>query len=547
MFKLCSLSLFAVVIWLASATAAQSDNPTIAILRFGALPSMDVAEGAVLDLLESYGYLSPEENRILESRRDHQARNINIIWGDAGFDYPTISLMVEDALDQGADVLVTLGTPVTLTAVNTTMDMPDPPTVLFTAVHNPYLAGIAEASCIKPAHVTGSEIETSYEYVFDALLKQNPALATVGTIYDTAEASGVYGVDRIAHLAGGSGISVETAGVNSLSDLRAAADSLVQKGAGAIVLPIDSLTTQGLPIIVTIANENGIPVFHPSLGSIYHGATIGAGYSAFYDNGVRVGIKLAAHLNGDIDIASTAIYVASGEGLGINLDSASAQGVDISAQLMQEADVVLQGGSPVRVSRRVMQRIRQRGVVIPLEDRQAADTALLDSLQCTNEMIAEQQAALDRGWRIAALLRCTHNTGNRRGDPVGRPYSLGKGLLRSIQNAQQCSQPFPAERDACEDCLSLVIFHQLAPARFMAVVHRLADVEESGRVGNALRLLHIVRNDDDGVAGAQLPHQVFDALRSDGVQGGAGLVHQDHIRLDRDGPRDAEPLLLPAR
>ena len=375
--------------------SADDQRPTVAILRFGSLPSTDITEGAVLDLLESYGYLSPEENRILESRRDHQAQNINIIWGDAGFDFPTISLMVEDALDQGADVLVTLGTPVTLTAVNTTIDMPDPPTVLFTAVHNPYLAGIAEASCIKPAHVTGAEIETSYEYVFDALLKQNPALTTVGTIFDTAEASGVYGVDRIADLAGGLGISVETAAASSLADLRAATNSLVQKGANAIVLPINSLTTQGLPIIVTIANENGVPVFHPSLGSIYYGATIGAGYSAFYDNGVRVGIKLAAHLNGDIDIASTAIYVASGEGLGINLDSASAQGVDISAQLMQEADVVLQGGSPVRVSRRVMQRVRQRGVIIPLAERLAADMALLDSLQCTNEMIAEQQAALD--------------------------------------------------------------------------------------------------------------------------------------------------------
>ena len=106
-------------------------------MRFGALPSLDITEGAVLDLLESYGYLTPEENRILEERRNHQGENVNIIWGDAGFDYPTISIMVEDALDQGADVLVTLGTPVTLVAVNTTLGMDDPPAVLFTSVHNP--------------------------------------------------------------------------------------------------------------------------------------------------------------------------------------------------------------------------------------------------------------------------------------------------------------------------------------------------------------------------------------------------------------------------
>jgi len=377
--------------------AADDHRPTVAILRFGALPTLDITEGAVLDLLESYGYLSPEENRILEDRRDHEAEKVNIIWGDAGFDYPTVSIMIEDALDQNADVLVTLGTPVTLVAVKTTLEMDDPPAVLFTTVHNPYLAGIADASCVKPAHVTGSEVETSYEFVFDALRKQNPALSVIGTIYDTSAVSGVYGADRIADLAGEMGILVEVAGVTGLADLRAATDGLVQKGADAIVLPIDNLTTQGLPIIVTIANENGVPVFHPSMGSIYFGATIGAGYSGFYDNGARVGLTLAAHLNGDIDIATTGIFVARGEGLGINLDSASLQGLEIASQLMREADVVLEGGSPVRVSARVMQQIRRRGVIVPLEQRQNADQAFLASLQCTDEMIAEQQAALGAG------------------------------------------------------------------------------------------------------------------------------------------------------
>lgn len=375
--------------------AAQDDTPTIAIMRFGSLPSLEITEGAILDLLESYGFISADENRILEERKDYQGESVNIIWGDAGFDYPTISVMVDDALDHEADVLVTLGTPVTLAAVNATLDLDDPPAVLFTAVHNPYEAGIAEASCIKPANVTGMEIVTSYDYVFETLQKQSPDFAIIGTIFDTAETSGVFGADRIADIAGEMGISVETAGVTGLSDLRAAADSLVQKGAQAIVLPIDSLTTQGLPIIVTIANEGGIPVFHPSLGSIYYGATIGAGYSAFYVNGVNVGRTLAFHLNGDIDIASTAIYVATGRGLGINLDSANLQGVEVSSELIDEADVVMEGGAPTRVSARTLQQIRRRGVIIPHEQRQEADTEFFAALQCTDDMIADQQAALD--------------------------------------------------------------------------------------------------------------------------------------------------------
>ena len=394
MFKYVAI-IFLLALLLAPAALGQTDNPTVAILRFGSLPSLDITEGAVLDLLESYGYISADENRILEERRDHQGENVNIIWGDAGFDFPTIAIMVENALDQGADVLATIGASVTLGAVNATLDMEDPPVVLFTGVHNPYRAGIADAACIKPDHVTGTEIVTSYRAVIDLLQTQDPDIRVIGTIYNTSEASGVYGVDSIVEIAGERGLSVEASGVASLPDLRAAADSLVQKGAEAIVLPIDHLTTQGLPIIVTIANENGVPVFHPSGGSVYFGVTIGAGYTRFYQSGVNVGIMLAAYLDGDIDTASTGIHIASGLGLGVNLDSAAAQGVEIADELMQEADIVMEGGRPARRSPAIMQAIRQRGVVVPREERQEADMAFLANLQCTEEVIAEQQAALD--------------------------------------------------------------------------------------------------------------------------------------------------------
>ncbi len=389
------LTICLALLWVFPAAGQDNDKPTIAILRFGSLASLDIAEGAILDLLESYDFISADENRILEERRDYQGEHVNIIWGDAGFDFPTISVMLDDALDHEADVLVTLGTPVTLAAVKATLDLDAPPAVLFTAVHNPFEAGIAAAACIKPAHVTGMEIVTSYDFVFEKLQEQDPDLAVIGTIFDTAEASGVYGVDRIRDIAGEMGISVETAGVTSLGDLRPAAAGLVQKGAQAIVLPIDSLTTQGLPIIVAIANENGIPIFHPSLGSIYYGATIGAGYSSFYQNGVNVGRTLAFHLNGDIDIATTGIHVATGRGLGVNLDSANLQGLEVSDELLNAADVVLEGGVPTRVSIRTLQRIQQRGVVIPQERRLEADREFFASLQCSPEMIAEQQAQLE--------------------------------------------------------------------------------------------------------------------------------------------------------
>ncbi len=260
--------------------------------------------------------------------------------------------MIERALDAGADVLITFGTPVTLSAVNLTLDMEEPPPVLFSGVQYPYEAGIASSACIKPAYVTGTEIITSYEFVFEALLEQDPDMERIGIIHSTTEASGTQGAAEIAAIAAAQEIVADTVGVVSVSDLRPAANALVNDGAQAILLPVDSITTQGLPIVVTVANENGIPVFYPSLG---------AGYSRYYETGLSVGVLLANYLNGDLDVATTAINIATGKGIGINMDSADEQGVAVAESLMQRADAVYRAGRTVSASPALRQAIARRG------------------------------------------------------------------------------------------------------------------------------------------------------------------------------------------
>ena len=145
------------------AALAQNDNPTVAILRFGPLPTVANAESAILDALESYGFINEMDNRVLETRVDHAAENVNIIWGDAGFDLANAGLIVENALDAGADVLVTIAAQPTISAIAATAEMDEPTPIIFVAVSEPYGLGIAESACEKPEHVTGSRTTPSYE------------------------------------------------------------------------------------------------------------------------------------------------------------------------------------------------------------------------------------------------------------------------------------------------------------------------------------------------------------------------------------------------
>lgn len=381
-----------------SAAQAQ-DSPTIAILRFGDLPTYDVTEGALLDVLESYGFLSAEEKESALTRQDLEGENIHIVFGSANFDLPTASLMLENALDYEPDALVTLTTTVTQMAVNATSDMEEPPAVLFTSVYNPYEAGLAQSPCLKPDHVTGAVSTTPYQDILFLMLRHYPEIKTIGTLYDSAEAAGAAGAEEIKQIGEALGLTVLDAAVAGVDEVLLAAEGLINRGsdAFAFVMPIDlRMDATGLPLVINLGSEYGIPVFHPALFSIESGATVSFGFYNYYAQGENLGRILAAYLNGDIDIATTAILEQSSEAIGVNLDAAADQGVEIAPEILEEADAVIADGETM-LSKRVQHEMRTDDVV-PLEERQADDEgflAFLESQSCTPERVAEEQAALE--------------------------------------------------------------------------------------------------------------------------------------------------------
>ncbi|MCY4072129.1 MAG: ABC transporter substrate binding protein [Chloroflexi bacterium] len=150
-------------------------------------------EYAILDILQVYEWISADERALLSGRQDYQGEKASIIWGDANYDLITVNLMIDEAFDKGVDILVTLSTPVTQVAVNTTLDQDAPTPVLFSAVFEAFRAGIADAHCIKPDHVTGSQNAPPYDEALRLFLLQNPDMKRVGTIYSLTDGSGTAG------------------------------------------------------------------------------------------------------------------------------------------------------------------------------------------------------------------------------------------------------------------------------------------------------------------------------------------------------------------
>ena len=375
--------------------ARADDKPTVAILRFGPLQTFDTTEGAILDVLESYGFINSEENAFLHTRQDLEGERINIFWGSANFDLSTANLMIQEALDREPDVIVTVTTTVTQLALNQTSRMADPPAALFTSVYNPYESGIIDAPCIKPEHVTGSISVGPYEDIMTIMVTQQPEVETIGTIFNSGESAGIVGAEIIQQIGEELGLTVLARAVTNLSEVNLAALALLDNDIDAFFMPIDLRTgAAGLPIIVNHASEFGVPVYHPILFAVYYGATVSAGFYHYYAQGENVGIMVAAYLNGEIDLATTGVNEQSGAAIGVNVEVANRQGIELTEEILDQADVLVSADNP-RMSERVRQELTTQGAVLPLVDRLEADKIFLANLNCTPERIAEEQAALE--------------------------------------------------------------------------------------------------------------------------------------------------------
>lgn len=418
------LSLLVLFVFLLVPAAAQDeaeDEMKVAIFNYANSFTYIGAEGAILDMLSALNLLDGSDFPYSEDSVEHISmlmetylasrqyvspgiayRENLLLFYVPDADAATLNLMAEQLLDGEPDVIVVFSTPLTQAILNLTQNMDDPPPVFFAAVYDPYESGLADAPCIKPDNVTGVMAVNPYEDIVPLLVKQDPDIQTVGVIFNSSFASGLQGANDIQRIAEGLGLTVEMASVTAIADMRLAAEGLVSKGVEAIIMPDDMVSQSGLQLVVNATLDDQIPVYYSSNDALRFGATVSAGFYEYYRQGEAVGVMLAAYLNGELDIAKTAITQVGSENsmvYGVNTAMAETQGIEISQEMMDDVGFIATEMSgttdPTSTSERVTAEIMQVFAPFSLEERLEANAAFLASTVCTDEMIAEQQAQLD--------------------------------------------------------------------------------------------------------------------------------------------------------
>ena len=387
------ISMMAMVAFSPAGALADDDTPTVAFLRFGQHPILSLVDKAVLDVIQAYGYIDAEERATLEGGNDLHGANINILYRDAGFDFPTANLMVEDALDEGADVLLTVSNEVGSIAAAAMSELDDPPALIFAIVTAPHMVGIVESTCVKPANVTGTQMYFDQSVYEELIFLQDPDMDAIGILMDTTDPAQWWFVEEWENYTERYGLRLEMGMGVTISDWQLATQSLMNADVDAIaILPRTSDPARGIAAV--IGEAIGVPVYSMIVTDVFQGVTIASGFNGWYSEGHTAGRMLVGYLGGDLDIATTGVAIQPAFATAVNLDTAALQDVVISDAMLEFADFVLDEGEGFGVD------IEVPGITTVLEDlsleeRMAADSEFLASLYCSEEMIAEQQAMLD--------------------------------------------------------------------------------------------------------------------------------------------------------
>lgn len=355
------------------------DKPVVALLRYSATATQDLAVQGIFDVLMDYGLVGQHEIEMAEPDSDFYGENITILWRDAGGDITLANAMIEETLDEGAEILLTITTVISDLAVKLTNEsgIEPIPLVIFSLVSAPYFSDIADGPCDKPANVVGTHTMRDYDEIMSLLSLFNIEIETIGTYVNQAHPNSVFSSNEIAAWARHHGYETDIQPIVNPADVAIATDVLLDSGVDMIVVGIGSEETRSIPLIVDAAGAFGVPVMSMTPRYASRGAHIAAGFNALYREGVVQGQLLVARLEGRLDAENTSIHSKPHTSVALNLDTMADAGIEITPALLEAADWVILDGKSTE------EFVKPDLTGLDEEERRAVDMAFIDSLACS--------------------------------------------------------------------------------------------------------------------------------------------------------------------
>ncbi len=289
----------------------------------------------VVDVQESEeGVLAGLRASGLVEGRDYETRVVN-----AQGDMATVSALVDNAVTDQADLLITFSTPTLQAALRRAPSMP----IVFTYVASALAAGAGRTEQDHLPNVTGISTGAAYDDMMRLIQMWFPTVRRVGTLYVPAEANMVFHKDSLTRAAAAAGRELTVVPASTASEMSDSAAALVARRVDAICQMPGNLTAAGFASISAAAQRGGIPVFAFQQQQAKDGALVVVARD-YRDAGEEAG-QLAASIIRGSRPASIPFRNFNRTKIIVNLDAARALGMTLPAGLALSAQELIENGN----------------------------------------------------------------------------------------------------------------------------------------------------------------------------------------------------------
>lgn len=197
--------------------------------------------------------------------------------------------MMDAAIREKPDLIITVTTPALMAAIKRVKDIP----VVFTVASEPEKLRLFTRGN-RPGNICGVHDDPPVDQVLTMARSHNPTLKAVGIVYDAAQINSLISVEKLREAGKAQKIQVLEATSSSVPELGMATQSLIQRGAEAVIISADNLAYTGFPLIRKTTRNAGIPLYTTDLELVKQGSDGGVGVS-FLEWGKQSG-RIAARV-----------------------------------------------------------------------------------------------------------------------------------------------------------------------------------------------------------------------------------------------------------
>ena len=186
-----------------------------------------------------------------------EGRDIETVVRNAQGDMATVSALVDAAVGDGADLLLTFSTPTLQAAIQRAGKIP----IVFTYVASPIAAGAGKTDTDHLPNVTGVYLQASYDEMIQVIRSVVPSVKSVGTLFVPSESNSVFSRDQLAAAVKKAGLAFIDVPANTSSDVPDASLALAARRPDVICQIPGNLTASAYPTLQQAADRARLPIF----------------------------------------------------------------------------------------------------------------------------------------------------------------------------------------------------------------------------------------------------------------------------------------------